>query len=125
MSEERPKHLEPKQRISRIVQGIADGQTYSQIAQACGVDERTIYRDRQSAEYHAVFNLLFDRYLRLIKKYENDEKLRGLSLKELGMLVRAMIPQRIEAKTEGQQTIIVKMWKPDADTGTSDKVQTP
>jgi len=112
MSDKCPKQrLDPKQRLKRILQGIVDGETYGQIAQACGVDERTIYRDRLTADYRAVFNSLFDRYLQFIKKYENDERLKSLSFKELGMLVRTMIPQRIEAKTsvEGELKIIPKI----------------
>jgi len=45
-----------------------------------------------------------------------------LRLKWRAHILDKMMPQKIEAKTEGKQTIVVKMWKPDAETGDSDKV---
>ena len=46
-----------------------------------------------------------------------------LRLKYRDRLLDKMMPRKVEQKIEGQQTIVVKVWKPEnADTGDGDKV---
>ena len=112
--------LSPANRIPIIIKGIKDGKSFGQIAKECGVNERTIYRDRESIPFQNFFNVLIDGYLGQLKQLETgDDKQRNSALYHKGMLVRAMlkgvIPTKIESKIEatGDLNFVLETWRPE------------
>ncbi len=104
--------LSPAHRIPIIIKGIKDGKSFGQIAKECGVNERTIYRDRESIPFQNFFNVLIDGYLGQLKQLETgDDKQRNSALYHKGMLVRAMlkgvIPTKIQAEVTSTSPIIL------------------
>ena len=94
------------QRIPVIIKGVVEGKSYGEIAEECGVSERTIYRDRGEIPFKDFFNTLADGYMKDLTQLEqggNREKTIAFSHK--GMLLRAMlkavIPTKIEAEITG------------------------
>ncbi|MFQ6053341.1 MAG: helix-turn-helix domain-containing protein [Candidatus Bathyarchaeia archaeon] len=97
-------------RVRRIVQGIAAGKSYEEIAEECGVTRRTIYTDRQSVQFHELFNNILDEYLQELADLKRlGGKDRKMALQERGLLVRAMmksvVPQRVEAQIDQKMEV--------------------
>ena len=93
-------------RLPKIIRGIKDGKTYQQIAEECGVNEKTIRRDRASIPFSDFFNELADEYLQDLASLRKggDSKDKKFALIQKGQFIKAMtraiIPTRIEAKVE-------------------------
>ena len=100
-------------RIPKIIRGIKDGKTYEMIAEECGVNEKTIRRDRASIPFRDFFNDLADEYISDLAKLREygDSKDRRFALSQKGQFLRAMtraiIPTKIEAKITGDVPLSV------------------
>ncbi len=116
-----PKYFQKARRLKKIKEMLPDGKTYSEIAVACGVNDRTI--DRDIAEWYQSGGMeewMREEFFELHREAKFERKAQAYAV--IANLLGKTLTQRIEAKTTGQQTIIVKVWKPDADAGDSDKV---
>lgn len=114
MSETRiRKVLTQKQRVEVIIRGYWKGTPIGEkdeegtIAWECGVTARTIHRDKNSIAYNEVYNIFLKTYMEelnamnAIKDPETGVPIyAGMVLKEKGLLLRAMVPRRVEAKAE-------------------------
>lgn len=100
-------------RLPKIIKGIKDGKTYEQIAEICGVNEKTIRRDRASIPFKDFFNELADEYLSDLAKLRaiGDSKDKRFALSQKGQFLRAMtraiIPTKIEASITGEIPLTV------------------
>jgi hypothetical protein len=97
--------LDYRQRVPLIIKGVIDGKSYGEIAQECGVTERTIYRDRQSIPFRDFFNPLLDDYMGDLKRLDGAGVVeKRMAVSHRGQLVRAMlkaiIPTKIEAEVK-------------------------
>jgi hypothetical protein len=113
--------LNQKARFKKIVQGLNAGKTYGKIAEECGVSERTIYTDRHTLGFQDFVIDIFDTQLYDIAGLRKLGDKTAMFLRD--RLLAKLLPQKIEQKTEGETSIIIKMWKPDADPD-SDQVST-
>ena len=101
------------QRIPLIIQGVKDGKSYRQIAEDCGVTERTIHRDREGIPFRDFFNELADEYISDLAKLRvfGDSKDKRFALSQKGQFLRAMtraiIPTKIEAEITTPKALAV------------------
>jgi orotate phosphoribosyltransferase-like protein len=117
-------HISKAGRLARALELKTRGLTYAEISQRMAeegywhVSLRTINRLLNSLEAQTYVEELKRLQLRDITIAEIP-----LRLKYRDRLLDKMMPRKVEQKIEGQQTIVVKVWKPDnADTGDGDKV---
>jgi len=108
-------------RREKIKELIPQGKTHAEIASICGVNIRTIDRDVAAWKIGGgMEEWLQEEFFR---QYQfNKVEKNTLAFSIVAKLLGKTLTQKIEAKTEGKQTIVVKVWKPDADPDSEDKV---
>jgi hypothetical protein len=103
-------------RIQRVLELTSLGMTIPEISQTLEEagyrhhSQITVWRDQNSLEAKEFIRELQRRQLRGIAQAELP-----LQLKWRAHLLDRLMPHRIEAKTEGQQNIIIKVWKPETE----------
>ena len=113
--------LRKPQRMKKIKEMLPQHATHQAIADACGVSEKTI--DRDIGDWYRSGGMeewLREEFFDLHREAKAERTAHAYSI--VANLLGKTLTQRIEAKTEGKQTIIVKVWKPDSNTDGEDKV---
>ena len=106
-------------RIPIIAQGLVEGWGQEEIADACGVTDRTIRRDMNTVEFETFFSKvrmqLLNVYLTKLAQLEKigDKRDKKFVLSQHGLLVRKMMPTRIETTTEEVVRLVEPVFHPD------------
>jgi hypothetical protein len=123
MSQMSPPRLKKPLRMKKIKEMLPYHANYAEIAAACGVNEKTIDRDIQAwYKSGGMEQWLREEFFNLHQEVKAMDGKVPLAYTTIAQLLGKTLTQKVEQKTEGKQTIIVKMWKPDADSGDSDKI---
>ena len=112
----RPQRLRKTLRKEKIKEMLPHAATHQAIADACGVSVKTI--DRDISEWYRSGGM--EEWLRkeFFSLHETMKQMDGkepLAYTTIAQLLGKTLTQKIEAKTEGQQNIIIKVWKPETE----------
>lgn len=111
------------QRMKKIKEMYPHHIPIEEIAAACGVNEKTIDRDiGEWSRSGGMEKWLREEFFGLHQTVKSMDEKAPLAYTTVAQLLGKTLTQKVEQKTEGQQTIVVKMWKPDEDAdNTGDK----
>ena len=116
-----PVKLKKAARREKIKELIPEDLTYQEMADRLGVSLSTINRDmsawQQSGGMEEWLRREFFRLHRHVKGMEGKEP---LAYTTVANLLGKTLTQKVEQKTEGKQTVVVKLWRPEPD-GDHDK----
>jgi IS30 family transposase len=106
-------------RREKIKELLPRGKTHAEIATTCGVSVKTIDRDVAAWKISGgMEEWLQEEFFR---QYQfNKVERPTLALSIIANLLGKTLTHRVEARTEGKQTIVVKVWKPDAEPADGD-----
>lgn len=120
-----PKRLGKNMRLIKIKEMMLRNPpaTHAEMALACRVNEKTIDRDI-GAWYKGggMEQWLREEFFALHVEVKAMDGKVPLAYTTVAQLLGKTLTQKVEQKTEGKQTIVVKVWKPDEEPGSNGKV---
>ena len=101
----RPERAEPmKRRLELLVQGLAEGKTFEEMALRCGINRRTLYNDRSRIDTTLLAQELLQTQLGQIAELGNsiDPLARKAAMHFRDRIIQKLLPSKVISTQQGK-----------------------